>query len=69
MNYKEKTEKITGSRENGQCLDNNRPENTEKVAEPGMSAVDSLSGLLAGQLPDDYDAESMRKERLEEKYD
>lgn len=35
-----------------------------KVSNPNVSAVDALSGLLAGKLPDDYDANMLREERL-----
>lgn len=35
-----------------------------KVVNPNISAVDSISGILAGKLPDDFDAESLREERL-----
>lgn len=35
------------------------PENDSNI-----SAVDSLSGLLEGKLPDDYDAKELRKEHL-----
>ncbi len=37
-----------------------------KVVNPNVSAVDSISGLLAGKLPDDFDAEDLREERLKE---
>ncbi len=36
-----------------------------KVVNPNVSAVESISGLLAGKLPDDYDTEDLRRERLE----
>lgn len=36
-----------------------------KVVNPNVSAVDSISGLLAGQLPDNFDAKALREERLE----
>ena len=35
-----------------------------KLVKPTKSAVDSLSGLLAGKLPDDFDAKALREERL-----
>ena len=35
-----------------------------KVSNPNVSAVDAISGLLAGKLPADYDAKSLREERL-----
>jgi len=35
-----------------------------KVSNPRVSAVDSLAGILAGKLPDDFDRESIREERL-----
>lgn len=36
-----------------------------KMVNPNVSAVDSISGILAGKLPDDFDAKSLREERLE----
>lgn len=36
-----------------------------KVVNPNVSAVDSISGLLAGKLPDNVDAKALREERLE----
>ncbi len=36
-----------------------------KVVNPNVSAVDSISGLLAGELPHEYDAKDLRKERLD----
>ncbi len=36
-----------------------------KVVNPNVSAVESISGLLAGKLPDGYDSTDMRRERLE----
>lgn len=35
-----------------------------KVVKPTPSAVDRLSGLLAGRLSDDFDGKSLREERL-----
>ena len=35
-----------------------------KVSNPNVRAVDAISGLLSGKLPDDYDARAMRGERL-----
>ncbi len=35
-----------------------------KVVNPNVSAVDSISGLLEGKLPEDYDAKTLREERL-----
>lgn len=35
-----------------------------KVSNPNVSAVDAISGLLAGKLPENYDAKSLREERL-----
>lgn len=35
-----------------------------KVSNPNVSAVDAISGLLAGKLPDSYDAKALREERL-----
>lgn len=36
-----------------------------KVSNPNVSAVDSLSGLLAGKLPAGFDARTLREERLQ----
>ncbi len=36
-----------------------------KVVNPNVSAVDSISGLLAEKLSDDFSAEDLREERLE----
>lgn len=36
-----------------------------KIVNPNVSAVDSISGLLAGKLPDDFDVKTLREERLE----
>lgn len=35
-----------------------------KLVNPNVSAVDSISGLLAGKLPEEYDARALREERL-----
>ena len=35
-----------------------------KVSNPNVSAVDALSGILAGKLPEDCDAKALREERL-----
>ena len=35
-----------------------------KVVNPNVSAVDAISGILAGRLPDGYDVRSLREERL-----
>ena len=35
-----------------------------KVVNPNVSAVDTLSGLLAGKLPDDFNRKQLREERL-----
>lgn len=35
-----------------------------KVVNPNVSAVDAISGILSGKLPDDYDMKSVREERL-----
>lgn len=35
-----------------------------KLINPHVSAVDSISGILAGKIPDDYDRKSIREERL-----
>ena len=37
-----------------------------KVSNPNVSAVDAISGLRAGKIPDNYDARSLREERLRE---
>lgn len=36
-----------------------------KVSNPQISAVDKISGVLAGLVPDDFDSSDIRKERLE----
>lgn len=36
-----------------------------KMVNPNVSAVDALSGILAGKLPEDFDMKKMREERLE----
>ena len=36
-----------------------------KMVNPNVRAVDTLSGLLAGKLPEDFDAKTLREERLE----
>ena len=35
-----------------------------KMVNPNVSAVESISGMLAGKLADDYDAKMLREERL-----
>ncbi|MCD8038431.1 MAG: type II toxin-antitoxin system Phd/YefM family antitoxin [Lachnospiraceae bacterium] len=35
-----------------------------KIVNPGISAVDSISGLLRGKLPNDYDSKNLREERI-----
>ena len=35
-----------------------------KMVNPNVSAVESISGMLAGKLADDYDAMMLREERL-----
>lgn len=35
-----------------------------KVSNPQISAVDKISGVLAGLVPDDFDNSDIRKERL-----
>ena len=35
-----------------------------RVSNPNISAVDRLSGLLAGRIPDDDDRRKLREERL-----
>lgn len=36
-----------------------------KMVNPNVSAVDSISGLLTGKISEDFDAKSLREERLE----
>lgn len=36
-----------------------------KMVNPNVRAVDTLSGLLAGKLPADFDAKTLREERLD----
>ena len=35
-----------------------------KMVNPNVSAVESISGMLAGKLADDYDAKLLSEERL-----
>lgn len=35
-----------------------------KVVNPNVSAVDSISGLLEGRLPEDFSTKNLRMERL-----
>ena len=35
-----------------------------KVSRPGTSAVDSISGILSGYIPDSYGRDELRSERL-----
>lgn len=35
-----------------------------KVSNPNVSAVDAISGLLEGKLPEGFDARILREERL-----
>ncbi len=35
-----------------------------KVVNPHVSSVDSISGILAGKVPDDLDRKSIREERI-----
>ncbi|MCD7916852.1 MAG: type II toxin-antitoxin system Phd/YefM family antitoxin [Clostridiales bacterium] len=35
-----------------------------KVVNPNVSAVDTISGMLAKTLPEEYDARAMKEERL-----
>lgn len=35
-----------------------------KLVNPNISAVDSISGVLAGKVPDDLERHSLREERL-----
>lgn len=37
-----------------------------KVSNPNVSAVEAISGILAGMLPEDYDAKTLREERLQQ---
>ena len=36
-----------------------------KMVNPNVSAVDQISGILEGKLPDEYDAKKLREERME----
>lgn len=36
-----------------------------KMVNPNVRAMDTLSGLLAGKLPEDFDAKTLREERLD----
>ena len=36
-----------------------------KVSNPNVSAVDAISGLLAGKLQENFDAKLLREERLQ----
>ena len=36
-----------------------------KVVNPQVSAVDSISGILAGKVPEDLDRKSLREEQFE----
>ena len=36
----------------------------DKLVKPSGSAVDALSGLLKGKLPEELDAKALREERL-----
>jgi len=35
-----------------------------KVSNPQVSAVDSISGILSGLLPDDFDRKNLKEERM-----
>lgn len=35
-----------------------------KVTNPNVSAVDRITGVLAGMLPDEYDKKALKMERL-----
>lgn len=35
-----------------------------KMVNPNVSAVNAISGMLAGKLPDNFDAKALREERL-----
>lgn len=37
-----------------------------KVSNPQISAVDKISGILAGSVPDSFDISDIRNERLKE---
>ena len=36
-----------------------------KMVNPNVRAADTLSGLLAGKLPEDFDAKALQEERLD----
>lgn len=36
-----------------------------KVINPHVSAVDSITGILSGKVPEDLDRKSLREERIE----
>ena len=36
-----------------------------KMVNPNVRAADTLSGLLVGKLPEDFDAKALREERLD----
>lgn len=36
-----------------------------KMVNPNVSAVKSISGILSGKLPDDYDVKMLREERFD----
>ena len=36
-----------------------------KMVNPNVSAVDQISGILEGKLPDEYDVKMLREERME----
>lgn len=35
-----------------------------KVSNPQVSSVDSISGILSGVLPDDFDRKNLKEERM-----
>ena len=39
-------------------------EEIARLSKPNISAVDAISGVLAGKVPDDIDRHSLREERL-----
>ena len=53
------------AKENGEPIYITRNGKTvAKMVNPNVSAVETISGMLAGKLADDYDAQMLREERL-----
>lgn len=50
---------------NGDIFITQNGKTVAKLVKPTASAVDSLSGLLAGKLPEDFNEKALREERLE----